>query len=154
MSKRDFSRVIKPLNENRSKILSKNKSKLPISIIGSNYLRPINYYENRGSAQCKTCVMFASLNTPGEMRIYAKKSRNHTELMFKELKIPIKLKKKKKIDIIKTSSPKIIKIFNLNIPGDISSASFFIVLTLLSKNSQLRLKNINLNPSRLGILKF
>ena len=154
LSKRDFSRVIKPLNEIGAKFYPKKRDKLPLSIIGSDYLRPISYYEKRGSAQCKTCVMLASLNTPGEMRIFAKKSRNHTELMFKELKIPIKIKNKKNFNIIKTSRPTKLSKFNLNIPGDISSASFFIALTLLSKRSQLRLKNINLNPSRLGILKI
>ena len=154
LSKRDFSRVIRPLNEIGAKFYPKNRDRLPLSIIGSDYLRPISYYENRGSAQCKTCVMLASLNTPGEMRIFAKKSRNHTELMFKELKIPIKIKNKKNFNIIKTSRPIKLSKFNLNIPGDISSASFFIALTLLSKKSQLRLKNINLNPSRLGILKI
>ena len=50
----------------------------------------------KGSAQCKTSVMFASLNTPGEMKIIAHKSRDHTELMFKNLKIPIKVTNKKK----------------------------------------------------------
>ena len=154
LSKRDFSRVIRPLNEIGAKFYPKNRGKLPLSIIGSDYLRPISYYEKRGSAQCKTCVMLASLNTPGEMRIFAKKSRNHTELMFKELKIPIKIKYKKNFNLIKTSRPIKLSKFNLNIPGDISSASFFIALTLLSKKSQLRLKNINLNPSRLGILKI
>ena len=154
LSKRDFSRVIRPLNEIGAKFYPKNRDRLPLSIIGSDYLRPISYYEKRGSAQCKTCVMLASLNTPGEMRIFAKKSRNHTELMFKELKIPIKIKNKKNFNIIKTSRPIKLSKFNLNIPGDISSASFFIALTLLSKKSQLRLKNINLNPSRLGILKI
>ena len=154
LSKRDFSRVINPLNEIGAKFYPKNRGRLPISIIGSDYLRPISYYEKRGSAQCKTCVMLASLNTPGEMRIFAKKSRNHTELMFKELKIPIKIKNKKNFNIIKTLRPTKLSKFNLNIPGDISSASFFIALTLLSKKSQLRLKNINLNPSRLGILKI
>ena len=154
LSKRDFSRVIEPLNKIGVTFFPKNRENLPLSILGSSYLRPINYYENRGSAQCKTCVMLASLNTPGDMRIYAKRSRNHTELMFKNLNIPIKVKKEKKIDCIKTSSPNLIQSYNLNIPGDISSAAFFIVLTLLTKNSQLTLKNINLNPTRLGILKI
>ena len=154
LSKRDFSRVTEPLNEIGVKFFPKGKKHLPISILGSNYLRPIDYHEKRGSAQCKTCVMLASLNTPGEMRIYAKRSRNHTELMFNNLDIPIEIKKKKNIDFIKTSSPDILKAYNVSIPGDISSAAFFIVLTLLSKNSKLVLKKINLNPSRLGILKI
>ncbi len=154
LSKRDFSRVIKPLSELGANFFPKNKTKLPISILGSKYLRPINYFENKGSAQCKTCLMLASLNLPGEVRIIAKKSRNHTELMFKKLKIPIKINSKKNFDHIKTSSPIRINKFNLNIPGDISSAAFFIVMTLLSENSELNLKNINLNPSRLGIIKI
>ena len=154
LSRRDFSRVINPLNEIGVKFYPRSKKKLPISILGSNYLRPISYFEKKGSAQCKTCVMFASLNTPGEMRIYAKKSRNHSELMFNYLNIPIKISSGRNIDIIRTSSPYRLNKFNINIPGDISSGAFFIALTLLSKNSKLTLKNINLNPTRLGILKI
>ena len=142
LSRRDFSRVIEPLSKIGAKFFPKGKNRLPISIQGTNYVRPINYFEKRGSAQCKTCVMLASLNTPGEMKIYASKSRNHTELLFSNLKMPIKIKKNKNIDFIK------------NIPGDISSGAFFIALTLLSKNSQIILKNINLNPSRLGVIKI
>ena len=154
LSKRDFSRVIEPLEKIGAKFYPLGRKKLPISIIGSNYLRPITYYEKRASAQCKTCVMLASLNTPGRMEIFAKKSRNHTELMFSGLNIPINIKSRKNIDIIKTSSPKNLNGFNLNIPGDISSAAFFIALTLLSKDSKLILRNINLNPTRLGVLKI
>ena len=154
LSKRDFSRVIDPLSKIGVKFFPKGKNQLPISILGSNYLRPIDYYEKRGSAQCKTCVMFASLNTPGEMRIFAKRSRNHTELMFKSLNMPISIKKKGKTDFIKMLTPIKLDKFNLDIPGDISSGAFFIALTLLSENSHLVLKNINLNSSRLGIVKI
>tara|TARA_A100001011_G_scaffold11307_1_gene12395 strand:+ start:1634 stop:2968 length:1335 start_codon:yes stop_codon:yes gene_type:complete len=154
LSRRDFSRVIDPLNKIGVKFFPKGKKRLPISILGSNYLRPIDYFEKRGSAQCKTSVMLASLNTPGEMRIFAQRSRNHTELMFKNLKMPITVKKKGEIDFIKTSRPDKLSSFNLDIPGDISSSAFFIALTLLSKNSYLVLKNINLNTSRLGIIKI
>ena len=154
LSKRDFSRVTKPLSQIGVNFFPNKKKRLPISILGSEYLRPIYYYENKGSAQCKTCVMLASLNTPGQMEIFAHKSRDHTELMFKNLKIPIDIKKGKKIDHIKVSSPKFINNLNFNIPGDISSASFFIVLTILSENSELVLKHINLNPSRTGIIKI
>ena len=73
LSKRDFSRVIEPLEKIGAKFYPLGRKKLPISIIGSNYLRPITYYEKRASAQCKTCVMLASLNTPGRMEIFAKK---------------------------------------------------------------------------------
>ncbi len=154
LSKRDFSRVIKPLKNMGVNFYPENKKKLPIFIKGSDYLRPIKYTENRGSAQCKSCVMLAALNIHGETLINAKKSRDHTELLFRNLKIPIKIKKNKKYDIIKINKPNYIDCFNFNIPGDISSSAFFIVLTLLTKNSKLLIKNININPSRLGIIKI
>ena len=154
LSKRDFSRVIEPLKNIGVNFYPANKSKLPIFIKGSNYLRPIKYIENKGSAQCKTCVMLASLNVPGKIKIKAKSSRNHTENMFKALKIPIKTKKTFKYDFITLSKPKLIKKFDFNIPGDISSASFFIVLTLLSENSKIILKNININATRIGLIKI
>ena len=93
-------------------------------------------------------------NTSGETIIHAKKSRNHTELLFKYLNLPIKINKKKTYDLIKVKGLKKIKSFNYKIPSDISSSSFFIVLTILSNNSKLIIKNVNINPSRIGILKI
>ena len=154
LSKRDFSRVIEPLKKIGINFYPPQKSKLPIYIKGSNYLRPINYFENRGSAQCKTCIMLASLNIPGITKIKAKVSRDHTERMFRSLNVPLKIKKTDKYDYITVSRPNFIKKIDFNIPGDISSAAFFIVLTLLSKNSKLTLKNININSSRIGVIKI
>ncbi len=153
LSRRDFSRVIKPLNMFGVKIKSK-KNLLPLEIYGSNLLRPINYEENKGSAQVKTCIILSAINTPGVTKIKALHSRNHTELLLKYLNYPIKIKKKKLYDIIEVEGLNQFNSFEYKIPGDISSASFFIILTLLSKNSELLIKNINLNPSRIGILKI
>tara|TARA_B100000035_G_scaffold277942_1_gene256534 strand:+ start:833 stop:2146 length:1314 start_codon:yes stop_codon:yes gene_type:complete len=151
LSKRDFLRVIKPLEKFGAKFNS-NYGKLPIRIQGTNNSKPIKYYENKGSAQCKSAVMFAALNTQGETIIKAKKSRDHSELLFKNLKLPIKVIKRKKHDIIKIKGGKKIPALNYKIPSDISSAAFFVVLTALSKNSRLKIKNININPSRMGLL--
>ena len=96
--------------------------------------------------------MLAALKTNGTTFIKAKKSRNHTELLFKYLKVPIKVKKSKNFDLIKIKGKKKIGPINYNIPGDISSSAFFIVLTLLTKNSELLIKNININSSRIGII--
>tara|TARA_B100002051_G_scaffold235161_1_gene235435 strand:+ start:4049 stop:5374 length:1326 start_codon:yes stop_codon:yes gene_type:complete len=153
LSKRDFSRVTTPLKLFGANIKSKNNS-LPINIQGTEYLRPINYIEERGSAQCKSSVMLAALNTPGITKIKAKKSRNHTELLFKYLKIPIKLNSTKNYDLIEVAGLKQFDAFNYKIPGDISSSAFFIVLTILSKNSKIKIKNININESRIGIIKI
>ncbi|MAH99236.1 MAG: 3-phosphoshikimate 1-carboxyvinyltransferase [Euryarchaeota archaeon] len=153
LSKRDFSRVIKPLELFGVKINSK-KNRLPIEISGTDFIRPIKYDENIGSAQVKSCIILAALNTPGITILNSKKSRNHTELMLKFLKYPIKIQSKKNMDKIFVSGLNQFKAFKYNVPGDISSASFFIVLTLLSNNSQILIKNININPSRNGIIKI
>ena len=153
LSKRDFLRITKPLEKFGAKF-NTNDGKLPITIYGTNFSKPIKYYETKGSAQCKSSVMLAALNTKGETIIKAKKSRDHTELLFKYLKIPIKIKKKKNYDLIKIEGGKKIKPIIYKIPSDISSSAFFIVLTLLSKNSKLKIKNININPSRIGVIKI
>ena len=151
LSSRDFGRVIKPLNLFGVKINSK-KNKLPLKIKGNSFLRPIYYFEEKGSAQVKSCIMLSALNTFGETTIKCKKSRDHTEKLFKYLKLPIKIYKNKNFEIIKIKGKKQYNGFDYKIPGDISSASFFIALTLLGNNSKILLKNINVNKSRTGIL--
>ncbi len=151
LSKRDFSRVIKPLKLFGVNVDSKNNL-MPIKILGTDFLRPIEYFENIGSAQVKSCLILSALNTPGITIINSKKSRNHTELMLKFLKYPIKILKKEKFEKISIQGLQEFKAFNYVVPGDISSASFFIVLTLLSKKSSLIIEKVNVNPSRIGII--
>ena len=94
------------------------------------------------------------LTHPGLQNIKSKKSRDHTELMLKSFGYPIKIKKINNYDLIKIKGLSQFRSFEYKVPGDISSASFFIVLTLLSKNSELKIKNININPSRTGIINI
>ena len=154
LSKRDFSRVTNPLEKFGAKFYYKIKNKLPLSILGSKNTNGINYFEDKGSAQVKSSIMFAALNASGTTSIKAKKSRNHSELLFKYLKIPIKINKTKKYDFIDIKKPKKIKAFNYKVPGDISSAAFFMVLTTLANNSKLLIRNVNINPSRTGVIKI
>ncbi len=153
LSKRDFLRVTKPLKKFGAKIKS-TSGKLPIIIKGTNTSSPIKYYEDKGSAQCKSAIMLAALNTKGQTIIKAKKSRNHSELLFKHLKLPIKIIKKRNFDLIKIYGKKKIKPFNYRIPSDISSSAFFMVLAALSQNSKLKIKNVNINPTRIGVIKI
>ena len=96
--------------------------------------------------------MLAALKSKGVTKIKAKKSRDHTEILFKYLRVPLKIKRYKRYDIIQIKGVKNIKPLNYKIPGDISSCSFFIVLTILSEDSKLLIKNVNINPSRIGII--
>tara|TARA_E500000178_G_scaffold319823_1_gene342439 strand:+ start:214 stop:1542 length:1329 start_codon:yes stop_codon:yes gene_type:complete len=152
LSKRDFKRISDPLSKFGAKFkLSKNNS-LPLKITGTKKPRPIFFRESKGSAQCKSAVIFGGLRTEGKTLIKAKKSRNHTEILCRYLNLPIKVQSEEKYDLIEISKAKKIKPLNYNIPSDVSSAAFFIVLTALSKKSELIIKNVNINPSRIGII--
>ena len=152
LSKRDFRRVSDPLSKFGVKFKLRNNNLLPLKLYGSSELKPIKYYEKKGSAQCKSSIIFAGMRTDGTTIIKAKKSRNHTELLCKYLRLPISVKKKNDFDEIKIRKVKKINTINYDIPSDISSSAFFIVLTALSSNSELVIKNVNINPSRTGII--
>ena len=152
LSKRDFKRIVDPLTKFGAKFKLKNNKNLPLTIFGAKKLKPIKFTEKKGSAQVKSSIIFAGMRTEGSTFIKAKKSRNHTETMSKYLNLPIKVNNKKNYDLIKVEKVKKIKPINYNIPSDISSGAFFIVLTAVSKNSQLIIKNVNINPSRIGVI--
>ena len=154
LSKRDFKRISKPLSKFGAKFNLTNKKNLPLIIEGSKNLKPIKYFEKKGSAQCKSAVMFAGMRTKGTTIINAKKSRNHTELLCKHLKLPVSVIKKKNNDIIKIKRVKNIQPLNYVIPSDVSSSAFFIVLTILSDNSKLMIKSVNINSSRIGAIQI
>ncbi len=152
LSKRDFKRISDPLTKFGAKFKLKNKKNLPLTINGSSNLKPIKYFENKGSAQCKSSVIFAGMRTEGTTTIIAKKSRNHTEIFCKYLNLPIRIKSHKNYDEIKVQKIKKFKALNYNIPSDISSSAFFLALTVLSSNSELLIKNVNINSSRIGVI--
>ena len=152
LSKRDFKRVTSPLSKFGAKFKLKKNFSLPLTIQGSKKIKSIKYYETKGSAQCKSAVMLAAMRANGTTYIKAKKSRDHTERMMKNLSLPIRVIKKKNYDLIQIKKVKKIKKINYNIPSDISSSAFFIVLTALSNDSELIIKNININPSRIGVV--
>ena len=152
LSKRDFKRITDPLSKFGTKFHLNKGWGLPLKIFGSKKLQPIKYSEKKGSAQCKSSVIFAGMRTEGKTLIKAKKSRNHTELLCKHLNLPIKIKNEKNIDHISIEKVKKISPLNYNIPSDISSGSFFIALCALVNNSELLIKDVNINPSRIGII--
>ena len=152
LSKRDFKRISNPLSKFGATFKLNNDKYLPLEILGKSNLEHIKYLENKGSAQCKSAVIFGGMRANGTTFIRAKKSRNHTELLCKYLGLPVIVKNQKNYDEIKVKKVKKINKFNYKIPGDISSSAFFIVLTALSQNSALIIKNVNINPSRTGVV--
>ncbi len=152
LSKRDFKRISNPLSKFGARFKLKNDKNLPLTIYGSSNLNATSFLEDKGSAQRKSAVIFAGMRSNGTTKIKARKSRNHTELLCKYLNLPIYVKERKNFDEIKIKKVNKIKNFNYEIPSDISSSAFFIVLTALSENSKLIIKNVNVNPSRTGMI--
>ena len=152
LSKRDFKRIAIPLNKFGADIKLNRNYGLPLVITGTKNLKPIKYFEKKGSAQVKSSILFAGMKTDGKTIIKAKVSRNHTEALFKHLELPIKIKRKKNFELIEINKVKKIKPIDYKIPSDISSSAFFIILTLLTKNSSLLIKSVNVNPSRIGVI--
>ena len=152
LSKRDFKRISDPLSKFGAKFKLNNKKNLPLIIQGSSKLNPVKYFEKKGSAQCKSAVIFGALRSEGTSLIKAKKSRNHTELLCKYLRLPVTVKSNKNYDYIKISKINKINPINYNIPSDISSSAFFIVLTALRTNSKIIIENVNINSSRIAII--
>jgi len=146
LSKRPMKRVIIPLSQMGAKIDS-NGFKAPLKITGSN-LHGITYHSPVSSAQVKSCVLLAGLNAGGQTTLIEPYlSRNHTELMLKYMGADISTDKN--IVTVKKST---LQPCDIDIAGDISSAAFFIVAGLIIPNSDIIIKNVGLNPTRVGII--
>ncbi|MBI5574534.1 MAG: 3-phosphoshikimate 1-carboxyvinyltransferase [Elusimicrobia bacterium] len=147
LSKRPMKRIIEPLEKMGAKIKS-NNGYLPIEIEGGN-LKPINYDSKISSAQVKSCVLFAGLYADGITSFTEpEKSRDHMERMLKSFGAKIEFNKNTvSIKGIAKLHPS-----DVFIPGDISSAAFFMVATAIVKGSELKIKNVGINPTRTGII--
>ncbi len=149
LNKRSMKKLINLMSQFGAEFYPKNKFFFPLRISSSNY--PIGISYNSGtSAQLKSAVILAGLNSYGDTEILEElKSRDHSENMLKKNKHAIKVKngKIKKITIFGKQN---LSNFSINIPGDPSSAAFFTALTLLKSNSYLEIKNVGLNPTRIG----
>ena len=146
LSKRPMKRVIFPLAEMGAKIESTD-FKAPLKIYGS-HLEGITYHSPIASAQVKSCILLAGLNADGKTSVIEPYlSRNHTELLLKYMGANIYTK-----DDISTVERSELRPVEINIAGDISSASFFIVAGLVVPNSDIIIRNVGLNPTRTGII--
>ena len=154
LKKRPMKRIIDPLSKIGANFFPKKKTTLPLSIEGTNMPLAQNFEEKIGSAQIKSSILLASLNTPGITSVMAAPSRDHTENLLKYINAEIKIKKIKKKDLITLKGMRNLFNFNLEVFGDQSSCAPFIILTLLTPKSKLVIKNVNCNPTRLGFVKI
>ncbi len=153
LNKRSMKKLVELMSKFGALFLPKKKFKFPLKLISSNMPVGINYKADV-SAQLKSAVIFAGLNSNGNTTIIEnKRSRDHTENMLFQNKNSIKIhkKKNKKIQVF---GKKTLKPININVPNDPSSAAFFTALTLLNKNSSLKIKSVGLNKTRIGFYKL
>jgi len=153
LSKRPMGRVIDVLKNFGASIKPSNKNNFPLTFQGSFVGLQSDCKLKVASAQIKSAFLLAALNTPGISSIEENfDTRDHTEIMLKYLGAKIQVKKKfqKKVIFLEGKMP--IDAKDIYVPGDISSASFIIVLALISKNSKILIKNVLLNPTRTGII--
>jgi 3-phosphoshikimate 1-carboxyvinyltransferase len=150
LSSRPMKRVITPLTQMGSKIKSSIDGKLPLKIFPSEKIQAIRYNMLVASAQVKSAILLAGLHLEDEtLVIESQQTRNHTENLL-DLSV-IKDSGIATSSVSKRNYPKPKEYF---IPGDISSAMFFIVLALLVKNAELLIKDVSLNPSRIECLNL
>ena len=148
LQKRPMKRVIEPLTQMGAKITALNDSFCPMEIIGGG-LNGITYELPVASAQLKSAIILAGINADGKTEIIEKeKSRDHTENMLKAMGASLSVSDNK-ITVFKSDN---LDSLELYVPGDISSAAFFIVAALITKHSELLIENVGVNPTRTGII--
>lgn len=149
LQSRPMKRIIQPLRLMGAEISAKDGNYCPISIKGKN-LSGIDYTLPVDSAQLKSCLLLAGLYAEGNTVIRENNpSRNHTELMLKALGADIEVSSK----VITISGGELKAVDYIEVPGDISSAAYFIVLALISGSGELLIKNVGNNLTRNGIIE-
>lgn len=147
--KRPMGRIMTPLSQMGAKFESLATDKCaPFKVTGGN-LQGIHYESPVASAQVKSAILLAGLYADGQTSVMEPAlSRNHTELMFESFGVDIK-----SVGTTATVTPaKELIAQRINVPGDISSAAYFIVAGLITPNSEITIKNVGINPTRDGIL--
>jgi 3-phosphoshikimate 1-carboxyvinyltransferase len=148
LSNRPMKRIIDPLTQMGAKINASPKGTLPIKILGSQKIHAINYELPLASAQVKSSIILSGLHLEEETKVIEKtESRDHTERML-GLKVTIE-NGKNVILVSKKNYPLPKEYF---VPGDISTAAFFLPLALFTESSELIIKNVSLNETRSGII--
>ncbi len=153
LSSRPMLRVIKPLKEMGAKIESEGT--LPVHTSGSKILNDFTYDMPIASAQVKSCLLLAALASKNNITIFEPKiTRDHTERMIDYFGGDINFGQKENIGKVEFKSNNLYSKSYYSVPGDFSSAAFIIVAALISRQSEVLIKNVGLNKTRSGLLEI
>lgn len=151
LMQRPMARILRPLKQMGADITANDDDYPPLNIKGGKPLVGIKYTMPIASAQVKTCVLMAGIYAGGETTLVDKgHTRDHTERMFTTFSYPI-LKSESEL---KVNAKGDFQACDIKVPGDISSAAFFIVAATLISGSELLIRDVGINPGRIGILKI
>lgn len=146
---RPMSRIVTPLSLMGADLIPSDSGGCPLSIRGSTNLKPISYNSPIASAQVKSAMILASICSGVELELSEPyPSRNHTEIMLRQCGVNIQTEG----NSIRMERNVKLKGAVFRVPGDFSSAAFFITAALMLPDSEITLKNVGLNPTRTGFL--
>lgn len=149
---RPMSRVVRPLTEMGAQIWGRQGDSLAPLAIRGQQLRPIHYHSPIASAQVKSCILFAGLMTEGETTVTEPAlSRDHSERMLRAFGAEISIDPETNSATV--TGPAKLQGQSVVVPGDISSAAFWLVAGAIAGSSELRIENVGINPTRTGVLE-
>ncbi len=154
LSKRPMGRVIQPLTLFGARFEAANQGRLPLTLHGATHAVPVTYTLPVASAQVKSAVLLAGLNTPGRTSVIEPvKTRDHTERMLKAFSARITVEQTVEGQVIAVEGCHELQALAIAIPGDPSSAAFPMVAALIAEGSSLVIENVMLNPTRTGLIE-
>lgn len=155
LSARPMARVIDPLQEMGAKVVARTGGKLPVTISGTANPLPITWQPKVPSAQVKSAILLAGLNTPGITQVHeTTQTRDHTERLLRHFGAEVSVEPAPDGGVVigVTGYPEL-EPQAVIVPGDISSAAFPLVAALILEGSRLIIENIGINPLRAGLLE-
>jgi 3-phosphoshikimate 1-carboxyvinyltransferase len=154
LSRRPMSRVIEPLGQMGAAFKASAGGTLPLMLRGASPAIPLTYKLPIASAQVKSAVLLAGLNTPGETTVIEPTAtRDHTERMLTGFGVPVAIGEEAGLRTITVRGEADLTPCDVEVPGDPSSAAFFLVAASIVPGSAVTLTNVGLNPTRAGIVQ-
>ena len=154
LSSRPMNRILDPLRDMGVSAAAQDGGRLPIRLESSGDLTPISYTPPIASAQVKSAILLAAINTTGTTAVMEPiPTRDHTENMLRAFGAKVELSKRNGANVIKLEGPVHLRAAKINVPGDPSSAAFPIVAALITPGSDIIVENVMMNPTRTGLLE-
>jgi len=154
LSSRPMNRILDPLRDMGVSAAAEEGGRLPITLESGGDLTPITYTPPIASAQVKSAILLAAINTKGVTTLTEPiPTRDHTENMLRAFGAKLELTKRNGADVIKLQGPVQLHAAKVNVPGDPSSAAFPIVAALITPGSDIIVENVMMNPTRTGLLE-